>query len=106
MRYEWVEIRPYIGVFLCVFNTLRDRMGERSGYPITVIYHEQTQNFAPPFDKGSAMTKYFDEDEILGAFSSRIGTSRTRRNLKPAFPKYRRYSVRREGDSAIRIMKL
>ncbi len=24
----------------------------------------------------------------------------------PAFPKYRRYSVRREGDSAIRIMKL
>ena len=25
---------------------------------------------------------------------------------KPAFPKYRRYSVRREGDSAIRIMKL
>ena len=34
MRYEWVEIRPYIGVFLCVFNTLRDRMGERSGYPI------------------------------------------------------------------------
>ena len=27
-------------------------------------------------------------------------------DLKPAFPKYRRYSVRREGDSAIRIMKL
>ena len=26
--------------------------------------------------------------------------------LDPAFPKYRRYSVRREGDSAIRIMKL
>ena len=26
--------------------------------------------------------------------------------LKPAFPKYRRYSVRREGASAIRIMKL
>ena len=26
--------------------------------------------------------------------------------LYPAFPKYRRYSVRREGDSAIRIMKL
>ena len=26
--------------------------------------------------------------------------------IKPAFPKYRRYSVRREGDSAIRIMKL
>ena len=26
--------------------------------------------------------------------------------LQPAFPKYRRYSVRREGDSAIRIMKL
>ena len=26
--------------------------------------------------------------------------------LHPAFPKYRRYSVRREGDSAIRIMKL
>ena len=26
--------------------------------------------------------------------------------LNPAFPKYRRYSVRREGDSAIRIMKL
>ena len=26
--------------------------------------------------------------------------------FKPAFPKYRRYSVRREGDSAIRIMKL
>ena len=26
--------------------------------------------------------------------------------LEPAFPKYRRYSVRREGDSAIRIMKL
>ena len=25
---------------------------------------------------------------------------------QPAFPKYRRYSVRREGDSAIRIMKL
>ena len=25
---------------------------------------------------------------------------------EPAFPKYRRYSVRREGDSAIRIMKL
>ena len=24
----------------------------------------------------------------------------------PAFPKYRRYSVRREGDSAIRIKKL
>ena len=37
MRYEWVEIRPYIGVFLCVFNTLRDRMGERSGYPIKPI---------------------------------------------------------------------
>ena len=34
MQYEWVEIRPYIGVFLFVFNTLRDRMGERSGYPI------------------------------------------------------------------------
>ena len=28
------------------------------------------------------------------------------KSLKPAFPKYRRYSVRREGDSAIRIMKL
>ena len=28
------------------------------------------------------------------------------RIFKPAFPKYRRYSVRREGDSAIRIMKL
>ena len=27
-------------------------------------------------------------------------------NIDPAFPKYRRYSVRREGDSAIRIMKL
>ena len=27
-------------------------------------------------------------------------------DIKPAFPKYRRYSVRREGDSAIRIMKL
>ena len=26
--------------------------------------------------------------------------------VKPAFPKYRRYSVRREGDSVIRIMKL
>ena len=26
--------------------------------------------------------------------------------FQPAFPKYRRYSVRREGDSAIRIMKL
>ena len=26
--------------------------------------------------------------------------------FEPAFPKYRRYSVRREGDSAIRIMKL
>ena len=26
--------------------------------------------------------------------------------FKPAFPKCRRYSVRREGDSAIRIMKL
>ena len=26
--------------------------------------------------------------------------------FKPAFPKYRRYSVRREGDSAIRIIKL
>ena len=26
--------------------------------------------------------------------------------VQPAFPKYRRYSVRREGDSAIRIMKL
>ena len=26
--------------------------------------------------------------------------------IEPAFPKYRRYSVRREGDSAIRIMKL
>ena len=26
--------------------------------------------------------------------------------IHPAFPKYRRYSVRREGDSAIRIMKL
>ena len=37
MRYEWVEIRPYVGVFLCVFNTLRDRMGERSGYPISEI---------------------------------------------------------------------
>ena len=27
-------------------------------------------------------------------------------SIEPAFPKYRRYSVRREGDSAIRIMKL
>ena len=27
-------------------------------------------------------------------------------DLYPAFPKYRRYSVRREGDSSIRIMKL
>ena len=26
--------------------------------------------------------------------------------VEPVFPKYRRYSVRREGDSAIRIMKL
>ena len=26
--------------------------------------------------------------------------------IHPAFPKYRRYSVRREGDSAIRIIKL
>ena len=32
--------------------------------------------------------------------------SRDIENLEPAFPKYRRYSVRREGDSAIRIMKL
>ena len=30
----------------------------------------------------------------------------TREDIEPAFPKYRRYSVRREGDSAIRIMKL
>ena len=30
----------------------------------------------------------------------------TRKKFKAAFPKYRRYSVRREGDSAIRIMKL
>ena len=31
---------------------------------------------------------------------------RERDTSNPAFPKYRRYSVRREGDSAIRIMKL
>ena len=33
-------------------------------------------------------------------------TDRLYKDYKPAFPKYRRYSVRREGDSAIRIMKL
>ena len=48
MRYEWVEIRPYIGVFLCVFNTLRDRMGERSGYPIVVIGCQKISTDKPP----------------------------------------------------------
>ena len=32
-----IRRRPYIGVFLFVFNTLRDRMGERSEYPISTI---------------------------------------------------------------------
>ena len=50
MRYEWVEIRPYIGVFLRVFNTLRDRMGERSGYPIRP---KCSGRCAPPFHGSS-----------------------------------------------------
>ena len=42
-----------------------------------------------------------------GAILTKDGAeTRVYTNIKPAFPKYRRYSVRREGDSAIRIMKL
>ena len=44
-----------------------------------------------------------EPDKAFQALLSRICS---RLNIEPAFPKYRRYSVRREGDSAIRIMKL
>ena len=45
-------------------------------------------------------------DVILFADDDAAGHKAALKALTPAFPKYRRYSVRREGDSAIRIMKL
>ena len=45
-------------------------------------------------------------DELAGAEQPGLGLEIDPQLLSPAFPKYRRYSVRREGDSAIRIMKL
>ena len=42
--------------------------------------------------------------QIMQAFG--LDQLADRETFYPAFSKYRRYSVRREGDSAIRIMKL
>ena len=47
-----------------------------------------------------------EDTELTISEDFTLGGEKLLDNLKPAFPKYRRYSVRREGDSAIRIMKL
>ena len=48
--------------------------------------------------------------DLVDAMARQMKAEREKRatilESEPAFPKYRRYSVRREGDSSIRIMKL
>ena len=61
------------------------------------------RGFAEVFDRDIAPRLDDLEAERVDRFAKR----KVRLKITyPAFPKYRRYSVRREGDSAIRIMKL
>ena len=53
---------------------------------------------------GKAIERQAASTSQMGRFETELLA--TDENVEPAFPKYRRYSVRREGDSAIRIMKL
>ena len=71
--------------------------------PITAM---AIQAFAPPmegFRRGRDFAAWLG---LVPRQHSTGGKPRLGKISKPAFPKYRRYSVRREGDSAIRIMKL
>ena len=52
------------------------------------------------------LAKKYKETPIAAGVTNTGGLVEVLTDIKPAFPKYRRYSVRREGDSAIRIMKL
>ena len=83
-------------VFLCNFPAYIDdgavRFGERSAL-LGVVSSVLVYNVDGTI-----------EEVDIPATESNVVKSRTPND--PAFPKYRRYSVRREGDSAIRIMKL
>ena len=72
MRYEWVEIRPYIGVFLCVFNTLRDRMGERSGYPIWVYIFGA---ICPAKGKAAGLIMPYCNSQAMNAHLAEVSTA-------------------------------
>ena len=79
------------------------------------LFPERLEDWIGDDNPVRAIDVFVDELDLGGLGFNRVAPLATGRpayhpcdllKLYPAFPKYRRYSVRREGDSAIRIMKL